>query len=194
VGKTSGVERLEALRVLAEAWALNESVVERHHHEGRVKRCPTLKPFVSQKRPPEKKKQVLAWFMSIAKADDQVSGTYADFAKAATTSALLNAPSLKPYFVYTYLPHQDMDADDDDDLSRWLLKAGTRVVRWQLSFWNLIPAKIRSAKQGHINVGAFGRLDVPLLVNTLLRKEFDDAGLTRKFALYTDADVMFARD
>ena len=71
VGKTSGVERLEALRVLAEAWALNESVVERHHHEGRVKRCPTLKPFVSQKRPPEKKKQVLAWVMSIAKADDR---------------------------------------------------------------------------------------------------------------------------
>ena len=140
-----------------------------------------------------KKRPTIAWFMSIAKPDDVVSRTYADFAKAATMSVKLNAPNLAPYFVYTYLPRQDFEADDDDAFAVWLEKAGTRVVRWRLSFWAALPQKIRSSKQGHINVGAFGRLDVPLIVSKLT-EEFQERGLSTDFALYTDADVMFTRD
>ena len=41
-------------------------------------------------------KQRVAWFMSMSKPDDAVSNTYVAFAKAATASARLNAPSLAP--------------------------------------------------------------------------------------------------
>eukprot|EP00632_Arachnochrysis_sp_CCMP2950_P014300 CAMPEP_0185695000 /NCGR_PEP_ID=MMETSP1164-20130828/4256_1 /TAXON_ID=1104430 /ORGANISM="Chrysoreinhardia sp, Strain CCMP2950" /LENGTH=290 /DNA_ID=CAMNT_0028361859 /DNA_START=317 /DNA_END=1186 /DNA_ORIENTATION=+ len=129
----------------------------------------------------------------MAKPNDYLSGTYVSFAKAATTSARLNAPSLAPYFVYTYLPHQSMESMDDG-LAAWLRSSGTRVVTWRLSFWDDIPPKVRTSRQGHVNVGAFGRLDIPLIVSTVLHDELEARGLSRKFVLYTDADVMFARD
>lgn len=157
--------------------------------------CARLEEFVPRTSPASlaAKAPRLAWFMSMSKPDDAVSGTYVAFAKAATASARLNAPSLAPFFVYTYLPHQDVD-EADDELCAFLRAAGTTVVKWRLSFWDDIPPKIRSSKQGHINVGAFGRLDVPLIASTILRKDFVDRGLDLDYVLYTDTDVMFARD
>lgn len=92
-----------------------------------------------------------------------------------------------------YLPHQDVD-EADDALCAFLRAAGTHVLKWRLSFWDDIPPKIRSSKQGHINVGAFGRLDVPLIASTILRKEFARRDLDPDYVLYTDTDVLFARD
>ena len=159
-------------------------------------------------------KQRVAWFMSMSKPDDAVSNTYVAFAKAATASARLNAPSLAPsssgagasararppngtrarrYFIYTYLPHQDVD-EPDDALCAFLRASGTYVLKWRLSFYDDIPEKIRKSRQGHINVGAFGRLDVPLIASTILRKDFEARGLDMDYVLYTDTDVLFARD
>ena len=59
------------------------------------------------------------------------AGTYLDFVKATTLSAKLNAPSLVPYFLYVYLPDQEFG--EEDDLTRWLKRMGTRVVPWRLS-------------------------------------------------------------
>ena len=95
--------------------------------------------------------------------------------------------------MYTYLPHQDVD-EADDDLCTFLRASGTYVLKWRLSFWGDIPDKIKKSKQGHINVGAFGRLDVPLIASTILRKDFETRGLDTNYVLYTDTDVMFARD
>ena len=52
------------------------------------------------------------------------AGTYLDFVKATTLSAKLNAPSLVPYFLYVYLPDQEFG--EEDDLTRWLTRMGTR--------------------------------------------------------------------
>lgn len=182
---------------VATEWARNESVSMRHRHNGVLSLCPRPEDIVRERSPANAKqtptRQRIAWFMSIAKPSDQVSRTYSEFAKAATTSAILNAPSLAPYFVYTFLPDESFE-DPDDDLAVWLRRAGTRVVKWRLSFWDSIPERVRSSKQGHINVGAFGRLDVPLIVANHLAQELTDRGISRDFVLYTDADVMFARD
>ena len=43
-------------------------------------------------------------------------------------------------------------------------------------------------------MGAFGRIDVPLIVATVLREELALRGLSSQYVLYTDTDVMFARD
>ena len=72
--------------------------------------------------------------------------------------------------------------------------SGTYVLKWRLSFYDDIPEKIRKSRQGHINVGAFGRLDVPLIASTILRKDFEARGLDMDYVLYTDTDVLFARD
>ena len=104
--------------------------------------------------------------MSMSKPDDEVSATYVDFARAASASARLNAPTLYPFFLYT--PHHE---EEDDRLSALFKRAGTHVLKWRLSFYADIPLKIRKSKQGHVSVGAFGRLDVPLglLFQTSLR-------------------------
>ena len=77
---------------------------------------------------------------------------------------------------YTYLPHQHID-EPDDALCRFLKAAGTYLVKWRLSFFDDIPVRIRKSRQGHINVGAFGRLDVPLIASTVLRKVFETENL-----------------
>ncbi|KAJ1461654.1 hypothetical protein M885DRAFT_506711 [Pelagophyceae sp. CCMP2097] len=181
----------------AARWATNDSVAVRSTALG-FSACHIVPDFVPQSSPaefplPPRRKPKTPWFMSMSKPDDHVSQTYVKFAKAATVSARLNAPSLAPYFVYTYLPHQDID-EPDDELVIFLKRAGTRVLKWRLSFFDDIPVKIREAKQGHINVGAFGRLDVPLIVSTVLHDELSKRGLDSEFVLYTDVDVMFARD
>ena len=52
--------------------------------------------------------------MSISKGEKgKMSAKYAHFARSATISAKLNAPSLMPYFLYTYGPRQNPDEPDD---------------------------------------------------------------------------------
>ena len=120
------------------------------------------------------------------------AGTYLDFVKATTLSAKLNAPSLVPYFLYVYLPDQEFG--EEDDLTRWLTRMGTRVVPWRLSFYDRMPPKVRGGRQGHLNVGCFGRLDIPAAVTGPLAEEFAREGLDADYVLYTDTDVLFAGD
>ena len=159
--------------------------------------CARVEPFVPLTSPvtlpPPKQGRRVAWFMSMSKPDDEVSATYVDFARAATASARLNAPTLYPFFLYTFLPHQDVE-EADDTLVRFLKRAGTHVLKWRLSFYADIPLKIRKSKQGHVSVGAFGRLDVPLVASTVLKPIFEQNKLDKTYVLYTDTDVIFAQD
>ena len=88
-----------------------------------LRRCPRIGAFAPERSPavlPVARPGLarLAWFMSMSKPDDHVSATYVKFAKAATASARANAPSLSPYFIYTFLPHQDIEEPDDDLVAR----------------------------------------------------------------------------
>ena len=72
---------------------------------------------------------------------------------------------------YVYLPGQTFG--EEDNLTRWLRRIGTRVVPWKLSFWDNMPSSVRDGKQQHLNVGCFGRLDIPGVVSGPLKAEFE---------------------
>ena len=88
----------------ATRFANHPLVMERPLKTGapRRHRCARLEEFVPMTSPAtlwglRPGKQRVAWFMSMSKPDDAVSNTYVAFAKAATASARLNAPSLAPW-------------------------------------------------------------------------------------------------
>jgi len=82
------------------------------------------------------------------------------------------------------------------DFVAWLRRAGVALLRHRLSFYDLLPMKSRrkrTAKNPNLNVGAFGRLDMGLLVEAM-RDELLTRGLDAERVLYTDTDVLFASD
>ena len=193
----SSILNWHSIHTNATKWADDARVNVRTLKNQQKHECARIKPFVprtsSTTLPPPVKGRRVAWFMSMSKPDDEVSATYVDFARAATASARLNAPTLYPFFLYTFLPHQDVE-EPDDRLVRFLKRAGTHVLKWRLSFYADIPLKIRKSKQGHVSVGAFGRLDVPLVAATVLKPVFEQNNIDKTYVLYTDTDVIFARD
>ena len=151
----SSVLNWHSITTNATRWADDARVNVRTLKNQQKHECARIKPFVPRTTtttlPPPVSGRRVAWFMSMSKPDDEVSATYVDFARAATASARLNAPTLYPFFLYTFLPHQDVE-EEDDRLVRFLKRAGTHVLKWRLSFYADIPLKIRKSKQGHVSV------------------------------------------
>ena len=133
----SSILNWHSITTNATRWADDERVNVRTMKNKQKHECARIKPFVPRTTtttlPPPVKGRRVAWFMSMSKPDDEVSATYVDFARAATASARLNAPTLYPFFLYTFLPHQDVE-EPDDKLVRFLKRAGTHVLKWRLSF------------------------------------------------------------
>ena len=78
----------------------------------------------------------------------------------------------------------------------WLRRAGVPLLWHRLSFYDLLPMKSRrgrTSKNPNLNVGAFGRLDMGLLVDAM-REELLSRRLDAERVLYTDTDVLFASD
>ena len=142
----------------------------------------------------------LAWFMCLTPATDMLALKHLDYVKAAIVSARLNAPSLAPYVVM--ISHEDAGAipAQFDEASRrfvaWLRKAGVPMLPHRLSFYDQLPMKTRTKRTSlnpNLNVGAFGRLDMGIIVEAM-RDELLSRGLDAERVLYTDTDVLFAND
>ena len=66
----------------------------------------------------------------------------------------------------------------------------------RLSFYDQLPMKSRkkrTSKNPNLNVGAFGRMDMGIIVEAM-RGELLSRGLDTQRVLYTDTDVLFAND
>ena len=66
----------------------------------------------------------------------------------------------------------------------------------RLSFYDQLPVtkrRKRTSKNPNLNVGAFGRMDIGIIVEAL-QDELLSRGLDTDRVLYTDTDVLFARD
>ena len=66
----------------------------------------------------------------------------------------------------------------------------------RLSFYDALPLASRTKrthKNPNLNVGAFGRLDIGIIVDAM-RDELLRRGLDAERVLYTDTDVLFAQD
>ena len=137
----------------------------------------------------------LPWFMCITQPEDETALTYFDMVRAAVVSARLHAPSLAPYVIYLHRPNQPFR---HDAFSCWLAAAGVRVVRHRLTFYDEMPPARRKRRgdigTAHLNIGAYGRLDVPGLVSGPLAAELRQRGLDASRVLYTDTDVIFTAD
>ena len=87
-----------------------------------------------------------------------------------------------------------------DEASRrfvaWLRLAGVPMLPHRLSFYDQLPMKTRTKRTSlnpNLNVGAFGRLDMGIIVEAM-RDELLSRGLDGERVLYTDTDVLFAND
>lgn len=79
---------------------------------------------------------------------------------------------------------------------QWLRMLGVPLLPHRLSFHDLLPLKSRrgrTSKNPNLNVGAFGRLDMGILV-AAMREQLLARGLDTERVLYTDTDVLFAAD
>eukprot|EP00966_Prymnesium_polylepis_P195910 4540420-Prymnesium_polylepis.1 len=76
-----------------------------------------------------------------------------------------------------------------DAFCEWLEAAGARVVLHRLSFRDAIPeARRRNPNvgiNGHVNLGTYGRMDVPMLVHRM-RATLEASGVQAELVLYTD--------
>ena len=127
--------------------------------------------------PPPSASPETAWFLCLTEpTDDARSGAHLDFARAAIVSALLNAPTLSPHVIFLKTPDSTTagpggPASAAGRFVTWLRGAGVRVIPHNLSFFDLIPAnkqrKPGGGGTGHLNVGAYCRLDVPQIVARL---------------------------
>lgn len=78
----------------------------------------------------------------------------------------------------------------------WLRLTGVPLLPHRLSFYDQLPMKSRrkrTSKNPNLNVGAFGRLDIGIIVEAM-RPELLARGLDPQRVLYTDTDVLFAND
>jgi lipopolysaccharide biosynthesis glycosyltransferase len=101
---------------------------------------------------------------------------YIDHIKAMVNSAVKNT-SLQSYFIY------DGEADE---LTDWLEARGVTIVYHKSSLANLIQACESDKVNKHTAMGAYLRLDIPLLLK--------DLSITDDVVLYTDCDVVFVKD
>jgi hypothetical protein len=135
------------------------------------------------------------WFICVSKPaseQDTLNSKHLELATAAVASARLHAPSLAPHVMYIHRPDQPLAADDA--FARRLRSLGARVLPHRLSFYDAIPqAKLTGGSQRHLNFAAFGRLDIPRVVDSM-RPELRARGLDSERVLYTDTDVLFAAD
>ena len=77
----------------------------------------------------------------------------------------------------------------------WLRRVGVPLLPHRL-FYDQLPMKHRRKRtrlNPNLNVGAFGRMDMGLLVDAM-RSELLSRGLDPERVLYTDTDVLFAGD
>ena len=99
----SSVLHWHSIHTNATKWADDARVNVRTMKNKQQHECARIKPFVPRTTtatlPPPVSGRRVAWFMSMSKPDDEVSATYVDFARAATASARLNAPTLYPFFL-----------------------------------------------------------------------------------------------
>jgi hypothetical protein len=116
-----------------------------------------------------------------------------DSLRVAIVSARLHAPSLAPFVMYLHTDDQPLE---HDDFSRWLMRAGARVVLHRLTFRSRIDrGRRRYPVPGlkHINMGTWSRMDISQLI-PVLKQEMIGRGLNTETILYTDADVIFQAD
>jgi len=161
---------------------------------------PALAPAQPRPLPPASASPELAWFICLtAPTDDERTSAHLDFARAAIVSARLNAPSLAPHVIFLQTPDSRPGGPQSASARflAWLRRASVRVVPHNLSFFDLIPPskqrKPGGGGTGHLNVGAYCRLDVPQIVEALA-PELAARGVERERVLYTDTDVLFAAD
>jgi lipopolysaccharide biosynthesis glycosyltransferase len=101
---------------------------------------------------------------------------YIDHIKAMVNSAVKNT-TLQSYFIY------DGEADE---LTEWLEAKGVTVVYHKSSLADLIQSCENDKVNKHTAMGAYLRLDIPLLLG--------DLSITDEVVLYTDCDVIFIKD
>ena len=161
---------------------------------------PALAPAQPRPLPPVSASPELAWFICLtAPTDDERSSAHLDFARASIVSARLNAPNLAPHVIFLQTPDSQPGGPQSASARflAWLRRASVRVVPHNLSFFDLIPPskqrKPGGGGTGHLNVGAYCRLDVPQIVEELA-PELAARGIERERVLYTDTDVLFAAD
>ena len=162
---------------------------------------PLLEPLPAAARPlpPPTAAPDTAWFMCLTEPTGSTSSAHLDFARSAIVSARLNAPSLAPHVVFLHTPGAPPLAPGSVGARflAWLHRARVRVVPHNLSFYDAIPSnkqrKPGGGGTGHLNLGAYCRLDVPAIVAGLA-PELRARGLRRELVLYTDTDVLFAGD
>ena len=162
---------------------------------------PLLEPLPAAARPlpPPTAAPDTAWFMCLTEPTGSTSSAHLDFARSAIVSARLNAPSLAPHVVFLHTPGAPPLAPGSVGARflAWLHNARVRVVPHNLSFYDAIPSnkqrKPGGGGTGHLNLGAYCRLDVPAIVAGLA-PELRARGLRRELVLYTDTDVLFTAD
>ena len=162
---------------------------------------PLLEPLPAAARPlpPPTAAPDTAWFMCLTEPTGSTSSAHLDFARSAIVSARLNAPSLAPHVVFLHTPGAPPLAPGSVGARflAWLHRARVRVVPHNLSFYDAIPSnkqrKPGGGGTGHLNLGAYCRLDVPAIVAGLA-PELLARGLRRELVLYTDTDVLFTAD
>jgi lipopolysaccharide biosynthesis glycosyltransferase len=101
---------------------------------------------------------------------------YVDHIKAMINSAQQNT-SLQSYFIYDGEP---------DELTDWLEKRGVTVLYHRSSLADRIQASTGERFNKHTAMGAYLRLDIPLLLQQL--------AITDDLVLYTDCDVVFLKE
>lgn len=141
--------------------------------------------------------------MCLTPATDAKALKHLEYVKAALLSARLNAPTLAPHVIL--ISHEDakLSAAQESTFQQanrrfraWLRLVGVPLLPHRLSFYDLLPAKLRRKRTSlnpNLNVGAFGRLDIGIIVEAM-RDELAKRGLDTERVLYTDTDVLFARD
>ena len=144
--------------------------------------------------------QKLLWFVALApprpgpvRGREKQSLRFVDALKVSVLSARLNAPSLEPHLIYLGQP---------DTVTGWMESKGVTVHFRVLSFWSSLSRTQRTFRHSdnYINYGAYGRLEIPLVMSELLGagqgKLFasDGSSVDPEFVLYTDSDVIFAQD
>ena len=136
----------------------------------------------------------LAWFICATKPE--VNGSqawrmeYLQHIRVAVASALLHAPTLAPHVIYM---HTERQPYVEDDFTSFVRAVGGRLIMHRLSFANEVQGVRVAGQPGHLNLGAYCRLDVPQISRDLA-SELEGRGIETERVLYTDADVLFAGD
>jgi hypothetical protein len=117
----------------------------------------------------------LKWFMALNE-DSRAFDHYAAMARVAVASALAHT-RLDPHFIYD---------GKENALTRWLREHGVTILPHRSSLYDAIgrlEAVRRNPGKHAVGAGAFLRVDLPVLARA--------TGITDRYVLYTDCDVLF---